>query len=78
MPGFDAHTPSTAVGRDFPASGNWLEYDRSGTLRLSAGGYAGIVLGRAVGIELNFLGLVAGFNPFEFEFKVPGFGSFRL
>ncbi|MEP1206676.1 MAG: DUF3750 domain-containing protein [Rhizobiaceae bacterium] len=76
--GFDASTPSTAVGRDYPDNGNWVEFDPSGTLRLSAGGYAGLVVGLEDGLELNFLGLVAGINPAKLEIKVPGFGSFKL
>lgn len=76
VPGFDARTPSTAVGRDYPASGKWAEVDDSGTLRLTAGGYAGLVLGPQDGLELNFLGLVAGINPFKPEIKIPGFGSY--
>ena len=76
--GFDARTPSTAVGRDYPDHDNWFDYDPSGTLRLSAGGYAGLVVGLDEGLELNFLGLVAGINPVNMEIKIPGFGSFRL
>ena len=76
--GFDARTPSTAVGRDYPDNGNWVDFDTSGTLRLSAGGYAGLVVGLKDGLELNFLGLVAGINPAKLEVKVPGFGSFSL
>ena len=78
VPGFDARTPATAVGRDYPADGNWAAFDPSGSLRLSAGGYAGLVIGPEDGLELNFLGLVAGFNPTKLEIKVPGFGTFRL
>lgn len=78
VPGFDARTPATAVGRDYPADGNWAAFDASGSLRLSAGGYAGLVIGPEDGLELNFLGLVAGFNPTKLEIKVPGFGTFRL
>ena len=78
VPGFDGRTPATAVGRDYPANGNWVAVDPSGSLRLSAGGYAGLVVGLKDGLELNFLGLVAGFNPSKLEIKIPGFGAFQL
>lgn len=78
VPGFDARTPATAVGRDYPADGNWAAFDRSGSLRLSAGGYAGLVIGAEDGLELNFLGLVAGINPSKLEIKIPGFGAIGL
>ena len=45
---------------------------------LDAGGYAGLVVGLKEGLEVNFLGLVAGINPAKLEIKVPGFGSFSL
>ena len=76
VPGFDARTPSTAVGRDYPDENAWVAVDRSGSLRLSAGGYAGLVVGMEDGLELNFLGLVAGINPAKLEIKIPGFGTF--
>ncbi len=76
--GFDAATPSTAIGRDYPDDGKWFRFDQTGTLRLSAGGYAGLVVGMEEGLELNFMGLVVGFNPAKLEIKIPGFGSYRL
>ena len=78
VPGFDASTPSTGVGRDYPENGNWIHLDRHGSLRLSAGGYAGLVVGMQEGVEVNLFGLVAGVNPMKLEFKVPAFGAFRL
>ena len=78
VPGFDARTPVTAVGRDYPVDGRWLQISRNGTVRVSIKGYAGFVVGRDVGLELNFLGLVAGLNPFQGEIKIPGFGSYAL
>lgn len=78
VPGFEAETPTTAVGRDYPDDGRWIEYHSSGELRLSAGGYAGLVIGLRSGIELNFLGLVAGINPARLQIKIPAFGSFSL
>ena len=78
VPGFDAVPPTTAIGRDFPEHGAWFTRTASGSLRLSAGGYAGLVIGRADGIEFNFLGLVAGINPWRGEVKIPAFGTLLL
>ncbi len=78
VPGFDARTVSTAVGRDFPVNGAWVEQDKSNALRMSLGGYAGLVLGWEDGLELNFLGLVAGINPIKGQIKIPSFGTYQL
>jgi hypothetical protein len=78
VPEFDARTPTTAVGRDFPVNGRWINFDRSGSLRISTGGYAGLVLGPQDGLEVNFLGLVAGINPMKLQVKIPAFGTFGL
>lgn len=78
VPGFNARTPTTAVGRDFPSNGKWFQVSDSGVIRASAGGYAGFVVGRGVGLELNFLGLVAGLNPAKGEIKIPAFGTVSL
>lgn len=77
VPDLDAAPPSTAVGRDFPTDGRWLSV-AEGTLRASLGGYAGLVAGASAGLELNFLGLVAGINPARGEIKIPAFGAYRL
>ena len=77
VPGFEGKTPTTAVGRDYPAYGNWFERDHRNNVRASLGGFAGIVIGPDDGLELNFLGLVAGVNPAKGEIKVPAFGTFK-
>ena len=78
VPGFDAQLPITAVGRDFPEDGRWLKVTETGTLRATLAGYAGLVAGRIEGLELNFLGLVAGVNPSRGEIKIPSFGSYQI
>lgn len=77
VPGFHADTPSTAIGRDYPPEGRWFGRMHGGAWYISFAGYAGIVVGIDQGIELNFLGLVAGINPLRLEVKVPSFGSYR-
>ena len=79
VPGFDAVVPPTALGRDYPADGRWFVPAQDGRgMRLSLGGYAGLVLGGVEGIEVNFLGTVAGFDPRTGTLKVPGWGAVRL
>ena len=79
VPGFDAVVPPTALGRDYPSDGRWFVPARDGRgMRLSLGGYAGVVLGGVEGFELNFLGTVAGFDPATWTLKVPGWGAVRL
>ncbi len=75
--GLEAAVPATAVGRDFPADDRWIRFNGD-TLFATLGGYAGFVLGRSRGFEINFLGLVAGINPFRGEVKIPAFGSYSL
>ncbi|MEM8749375.1 MAG: DUF3750 domain-containing protein [Pseudomonadota bacterium] len=77
VPELKSATPSTAVGRDFPADGNWFKLDSDG-IRATLGGYAGFAIGKTAGLELNFLGLVLGFNPGDGTLKVPSFGAFSL
>ncbi len=78
VPELKASTPTTAVGRDFPSNGDWVARFDNGTIRLSAKGYAGMTLGWRTGLELNFLGLVAGLNPSKLAISIPTFGTFSL
>ena len=75
MPALAATTPSTAIGRDFPADGKWIGYRDDGAFFATAGGYFGFVIGSNVGLELNFLGLVAGVNPAAARVSIPAFGA---
>ena len=53
--------PPDAVGRDYLGNGDFLALDEDGRdLHLSLAGLAGVSLGARSGIEVNFLGLVAG------------------
>ncbi len=67
--------PPTAVGKDFREDG-WfagLTPSRTG-IQLSAKGLVGLTLAWVEGIEINVLGLVAGFDLRDPALKVPGFG----
>ncbi|MCF6322185.1 MAG: DUF3750 domain-containing protein [Rhizobiaceae bacterium] len=73
--GFDVDMPVTAIGKDFPLTGKFVDYDAvRGTFKLSLNGYAGLTMGWRFGIEINLLGLVAGFDWVRPAIKLPGFG----
>lgn len=78
VPALSAHTPTSAVGRDYPTDGRWFGRNKNGTYFATLGGYAGVAFGGGRGFEINFLGLVAGFNPSIWEIKIPAFGGYRL
>ena len=79
VPELDATLPATAVGRDYLADGSaWGSFwhvDADGLdAKLSLAGYAGISAGMRSGLEINFLGLVAGVDVRHPALKLPGFG----
>lgn len=78
VPNLAASTPGTAVGRDFPVDGRWIGRRENGALFATLGGYLGIVIGGGIGLEINFLGLVAGINPSAQQVLVPAFGAFNF
>lgn len=78
VPGLDIALPSTAVGRDFPEDGRWFRRASTGDWHLSLGGFAGVVAGPVSGFELNFLGLVVGYDPRQARLKIPAFGAVDL
>lgn len=71
--------PPTAIGKDYPHDGRWLHRTASGTgLRLTLGGYAGVIVGWVEGIEVNLLGAVAGLDVRRPAVKLPGLGRLGL
>jgi hypothetical protein len=67
--------PPTAIGKDFPYSGNAFGWTPSGTgLRATLGGYLGLTVGWIEGIELNLLGAVFGVDIRRPALKLPGIG----
>lgn len=79
VPELRAALPATALGKDWTPGFAELGATPSGTgLRLSLGGYAGLAVGAAEGLEINLLGLVAGFDPLRLGVKLPGWGDLRL
>lgn len=71
--------PSTAIGKDWRADGRWFGPTPSGTgYQVSLGGLLGLSVGRAEGLEINIMGLVAGFDLLVPALKVPGFGRIGM
>jgi hypothetical protein len=78
VPELGARMPSNATGRDFaPGLVDW-GWSESGDIRVSLGGYVGVSAGRTRGLEVNFLGLVAGFDLDRPAIKIPAFGTVSL
>ena len=74
LPELGISLPPNAVGRDF-RNGVYAGLTDSRTgIELNLNGFAAIKLGWIEGIELNLLGLVAGFDLRHPGLKLPGFG----
>jgi len=79
VPGIGAILPPVAVGRDYPADGRLVSVDPDRRdVRVSLWGYAGLAAGLKTGFEINFLGLVAGIDPWRLGLKIPAFGTYAL
>lgn len=79
VPDFGGRLPPHAVGRDFaPGWGRFGPTPDGRDFRASLGGYAGITVGLASGLEINILGLVAGFDVARLGVKLPGVGTLAL
>lgn len=69
--------PPDAVGRDYLPNGAFIHVaDDWKDISLSLGGLLGVSAGVRSGFELNFLGLVAGFDVVNPGIKIPGLGYF--
>jgi hypothetical protein len=78
IPEAEAILPANAVGRDFrPLPYVGLTDSRTG-VEASLWGVVGVKLGWVEGVELNFLGLVAGLDLRNPGVKLPGFGRIGL
>lgn len=79
VPELGASMPPNAIGRDFVpglASLAWSPERRD--LHASLGGLMGFAAGARSGLELHFLGLVAGLDILKPALKLPGFGRIDL
>ncbi|WP_114390212.1 DUF3750 domain-containing protein [Notoacmeibacter marinus] len=79
VPELQTALPSNAVGRDFrPGLFAFDIAPDHRDLHVTLGGLAGFAIGARYGLELQFLGLVAGFDFAQPAIKVPGWGRFSL
>jgi hypothetical protein len=79
VPELGARMPPNAAGRDYAPGWASLNWSRSGRdLHATLGGYLGFAVGAVSGLELHFLGLVAGVDILDPALKIPGFGRLPL
>jgi hypothetical protein len=75
VPELQIALPPTAIGKDFPYSGEFFGLTPSGTgVRATLGGYLGLTIGWVEGLEINFLGAVFGLDIRRPAIKLPGLG----
>jgi len=75
VPELQVALPPTAIGKDFPWSGEAFGWTPSGTgVRATLGGYLGLTVGWVEGLEVNFLGAVLGVDIRRPAIKLPGIG----
>ncbi len=78
IPEAETILPANAVGRDFRALPYIGLTDSRTGIEASLWGVVGIKVGWVEGIEMNFLGLVAGLDLRNPGVKLPGFGRIGL
>ena len=79
VPELSAVLPPTALGKDWHPTGSLLGWTPSRTgIELSLGGVLGVAVGWVEGIEINFLGLVAGLDLRRPALKLPGWGRIGI
>jgi hypothetical protein len=79
VPELGARMPPNAAGRDYAPGWASLTWSRPGwDLHATLGGYLGFAVGAVSGLELHFMGLVAGVDFSEPALKIPGFGRWSL
>ena len=78
MPELGITLPSNAMGKDFRAYPYLGLTDSRTGVEASLWGLLGVKLGWVEGVEVNFLGLVAGIDLRHPAVKLPGFGRVGL
>ncbi len=79
VPELSATLPPTAVGKDWQPLWDIVGLTPSRTgIQVSLAGFAGVAVGWVEGIEVNFLGLVAGLDLRRPAVKLPGWGRIGL
>lgn len=79
VPEFGGVMPPNATGRDFAPGFAAIDWSADGRdLHVTFGGVFGISVGAASGLELHFVGLVAGFDFTRPAIKIPAYGTVPL
>jgi hypothetical protein len=78
VPEFGAAMPPNAIGRDYAPGFAALEWLPEGGIHATFGGLFGFAAGRSAGLEVHFMGLVAGVDFQRPALKVPAFGRVGL
>lgn len=79
VPDLGVVLPPDAVGRDYLPDGRFFQIDADGRdLHATLFGLIGFSAGVRSGIEVHFLGLVAGIDVQNPGIKIPAFGTVRL
>ncbi|MCB5176360.1 DUF3750 domain-containing protein [Microvirga lenta] len=79
VPELEAPLPPTAIGKDWQPLTDIVGLTPSRTgIQVSLGGYAGFTLGWIEGVEVDFLGLVAGVDVRRPAVKIPGWGRIGM
>lgn len=78
VPELETTLPPNAVGKDFRAFPYLGPTDSRTGVEASLWGLLGVKIGWVEGVELNFLGLVAGVDMRHPALKLPGFGRFGV
>jgi hypothetical protein len=79
IPELHIELPANAVGKDYLPNGKLLSPAVSHTgYQFSVFGVAGMTFAKEEGLEINFLGMVYGLNPFKLSFKLPAIGEVFL
>ena len=79
VPELSAALPPTALGKDWQPWRDIVGLTPSRTgIQISLGGYAGLALGWVEGLEIDFMGLVAGIDVRRPAVKIPAWGRFGM
>jgi hypothetical protein len=78
VPELGARMPPNATGRDYAPGWASLEWLPEGGIHATIGGWLGFTVGKSAGLELHFLGLVAGIDFLRPAIKIPAFGRVGL
>jgi Protein of unknown function (DUF3750) len=78
VPELETTLPPNAIGRDYRDGFYAGRTDSRTGVEVNLGGYAGVKIGWVEGVEVNLLGLVAGFDVRRPAIKLPGFGRIGI